>query len=92
MERFQDFARNVLTGGPAAGAAITVYLQGTLTLAAIFSDNLGTPTALANPTTAASLTGYFRFYAADGRYDVLVTPTGGGTPYTLADVLLDDPA
>ena len=71
---------------------VTVYVTGTVTLATLYSDNLGTP--LANPFTATA-NGYFEFYAANGRYDVM--NSGGSpqvipTPFTLGDILLYDPA
>jgi hypothetical protein len=88
MERFQDFARNTTTGAPASAAAITVKNAGTATLSTIYSDDGVTPKA--NPFTAAVTTGYFTFYAADGLYDITVTPAGVVPPpaYTLSGVLL----
>jgi hypothetical protein len=68
---------------------VTVYLTGTTTLATIYSDNSSTP--LANPFTASS-NGYWKFYAADGRYDVRFSGTGITSPFTTADILLCDPA
>lgn len=91
MERFQDVTTVLETGAPLPSATVAVYLAGTLTLAAIYSDNLGTPTPKANPMTSAPVTGYYHFYAADGRYDIVVSKTGA-TGYSWADVLLDDPA
>lgn len=58
-------------------ATITVYINGTLTPASIFSDQIGTPKA--NPFTV-DVNGYFFFYAADGRYTA--TMTGVGIPTT----------
>ncbi len=91
MERFQDFAIVVETGEPLPSATVAVYLAGTLSLASLFSDNLGTPTPLANPLTANPTTGYFGFYAADGRYDITISKAGA-TSYSWSDVLLNDPA
>lgn len=91
MEKFQAFSRLLTTGAPAALATVGVKDAGTDTFSAIFSDNLGSPTPKVNPFTADA-NGYFFFYAADGRYDVTITPTSGGSAYTLGDVLLDDPA
>ncbi len=68
-------------------STVSVYNSGTLTLSTIFSDNSSTPKA--NPFTSDS-TGYFFFYAANGRYDVTFS---GGTitaPFTLGDFLLQD--
>jgi len=56
------------------GCLVTVYQTGTLTLAPIYSDNVGT--AQSNPFQASSVDGYYYFYAANGRYDV---QTSGGT-------------
>jgi hypothetical protein len=56
---------------------VTVYLTGTTTIAAIFSDNLGPPTPLANPFTA-NVDGSWGFYASTAScYDVV---TSGGNP------------
>lgn len=93
MEKFQDFARVLSTGAPAPLASVSVKDHGTDTLSTLFSDDGVTP--MANPTTADS-SGYYRFYAANGRYDVDVTPAApefGATPpaYGLADILLYDP-
>lgn len=65
---------------------VTVYLTGTLTLATLFSDTLNTP--LSNPFTATSA-GYWFFYAANGRYDVVISGGGLSSPFTLGDVALD---
>src|SRR5215813_8809266 len=46
---------------------VTVYDAGTTNLATIASDYGGTPKA--NPFTASS-TGFWDFFAVDGRYDV----------------------
>lgn len=68
------------------GCTVTVYLTGTLTLATLFSDDAGTPQA--NPFTASSTTGYWFFYADDGRYDVRISGAGITTPFTFGDVSL----
>lgn len=68
---------------------VTVYLTGTTTIATIFSDNNNTP--LSNPFTADS-TGHWGWYAANGRYDVQLSGGGIGSPFTIADILLADPA
>lgn len=89
MQKFQSYTRILASGAPAPGATVTVYNAGTLVLATIYSDNLSTPKA--NPFTADS-NGYIFFYAADGRYDVVISGTGIATPYTWGDNLLDNPA
>jgi hypothetical protein len=70
-----------------AGCTVTVYVSGTLTLATIFADNISTP--LANPFTADA-TGFWFFYAANGRYDVSLTGGGIVSPITYSDILLQD--
>lgn len=72
------------------GATITVYAAGTTTLSTIYSDNLATPTAQANPFTANSTTGAWSFYASSGRYDVRFSGGGIASPFTLGDFLLFD--
>ena len=73
-------------GRPVPGASITVYNAGTSTPATIYLSNGGAATA--NPLTADS-TGMFYFYAADGRYDLLVSYAGATR--TIYDILLEDP-
>lgn len=58
------------------------------TLATIFSDNGVTPKA--NPTSTNQY-GYFEFYAADGRYSLVISGPGI-TTITVSDILLEDPA
>lgn len=91
MERYQNYARTNASGDPAPGSTITVYQAGTLVLASIYSDNIGTPQA--NPFTSATgyNAGYFYFYAADGTYDVRISGTGVTTPYTWGDIQLSSP-
>jgi hypothetical protein len=76
---------NVFVQGSFPNCTVTVYLNGTLTLATIYSDTSSTP--LANPFTASS-TGLWFFYAANGRYDVRFSNGGIPTPFTLADISL----
>jgi hypothetical protein len=74
---------------------VSVYVHGTTTLATIYSDNLTPATSLSNPFTA-NTDGSFILYAANGRYDVVIS-NGVLTnpllpaPKTTADVLLCDP-
>lgn len=74
------------TGRPISGASATVYLTGTQTLATIYSNN--GVTTQANPVTTDA-SGMFSFYAADGRYDIVVSYNT--TTKTVTDVLLEDP-
>lgn len=101
MQRAQGFVQNgnvtVLTGGQSSSnvmmgsfplATITVNITGG-GLATIFSDNINTP--LSNPFTSTS-TGFWEFYAANGRYDIQFSGGGLSAPVTFGDNLFDDPA
>lgn len=70
---------------PAAGATVTVRKQSDGTLATIYSDD--GVTVQANPITAGS-DGCFKFFAADGKYDVTVS--GSGIVTKTYPVLLED--
>lgn len=85
----QKYANAVadLTGAPVANASVQVNLQATGLPATIYSDN-GVTTA-ANPLTTDT-TGAFSFYAADGRYQLVISGTNIQT-VTMNDVLLVDP-
>ena len=102
MQKLQGFAQagdqQVTTAGQVSttvvqgsfpSCTVTVYLQGTMTLASIFSNN--TSTAKSNPFTADANGNWF-FYAANGRYDVAFSGTGITSPFTLSDFLLFDPS
>src|SRR5690349_1433453 len=89
--------QTVTTGGVASttkvqvsypSATVTVYNHGTATLSTIYSDSISTP--LANPFTATT-SGYFQFYAANGRYDIQFSGGGIVSPFTLLDIVLADP-
>jgi|SRR5579864_29565 len=79
---------------------ITVYNAGTVVLATLCSDNLAICTPLGNPFNSTS-TGYWFFYALNGRYDVHFDSVGVAgcpagpqcisTPFTHGDYLLCDP-
>lgn len=58
---------------------ITVYVNGTLTPATIYSDYSSTP--LANPFTADT-SGYWSFVVDSGRYDVKMSGSGFTSPVT----------
>lgn len=100
MQRAQGFAqqgsRLVWTAGLSSAnvvqeswpfATVGVYLTGTATLAFIYRDNLLPPTPLANPFTS-NQDGYWWFYAANGRYDVMLT--WEGLSWTISDLPLTD--
>lgn len=76
-----------------AGCTVTIYFSGTITPATIFSNNSGT--VLANPFTASASTGYWFFYADDGRYDAVISGTDNTVvppasfSFTYADILLN---
>jgi hypothetical protein len=72
---------------PVTGASVTVYNNGTVVKATIYSDNVST--AKSNPFTVTDINGAFSFYAADGRYDIVVHKSPY-KPVTIIDVLLDD--
>jgi len=74
-------------GKPLGAAVVLVRPTGGTSTSLIYSDIAGTGSK-ANPITADSL-GRFSFYAANGRYDLLVTATGIGTA-TVTDVSMED--
>jgi hypothetical protein len=76
-------------GNALANAQVYVYLAGTSTPAAIYSDNGITPILPTGQTTTNSI-GQLSFYAADGRYDLKAVKTGY-TDIWYRDVLFDDP-
>ena len=74
------------TGAPVANASVTVNVQGA-GLATIYSDNGVTVTT--NPLTTDT-NGAFSFYAADGRYQLVISGANIQTQ-TINDILLVDP-
>lgn len=86
MERAYGQAR-LDDGTVVDGAEVRVYEQGTLTQATIYDDDLSpNPTLKANPFFADT-NGQWFFYAANGRYDIVISL---GTPpfpvaYTIPD-------
>jgi hypothetical protein len=74
-------------GAPVANASVQVNLQSTGLPATIYSDNGVTVTA--NPLTTDT-NGAFSFYAADGRYQLVISGTNIQTT-TVSDILLVDP-
>lgn len=91
MERFSAYAVIPVSGAHAPGATVRVLDLGTDDLVVIYDDNLSPPTPKGNPFTSDALTGFFYFYAADGRYDVRLSGGGIPSPYTWGDRLLYDP-
>lgn len=77
---------------PIAGVSVTVYLRNADgsngALAALYSDN--GVTGKSNPLTTDQL-GSYSYYAADGRYNEVISGAGIDTR-TISDVLLEDPA
>lgn len=92
---------------PVAGSSVTVYLDGTLTLADLYEDLDGL-VPLANPFTADAVTGSYRFVAEVLAYDVVLgvpadPPTetapslpeirfNGTSPDRTATLVVDDPS
>lgn len=89
MERYQNVIIDT-TGNAIPSVTVTVYEQGTTTLASIYSTN-STGSAKANPFTSSS-DGGFTFYAPNGRYDIKLTKTGYTFGTDLYDILLLDPS
>lgn len=76
-----------LTGAPVGNASVQVNVQGG-GAATIYSDNGVTQTT--NPLTTDPVTGSFSFYAADGRYQLVISGANIQTQ-TVNDILLVDP-
>jgi hypothetical protein len=72
MQHYTDTLYDTF-GNAISGATVNVYVAGTTTPATIYSDNLGTGTT--NPLTTGS-DGSYDFYAANGRYDLVITHPG----------------
>lgn len=102
MQRAQGFAQqgaevvwtagvpsSTLVQGSYPFAVITVFVSGTTELAQIYSDNQQFPTPMANPFMA-NASGYWWFYAANGRYDVMIESPELDVPWTIGDILLND--
>jgi len=90
VQRSYSLTVTQATNAPLSEATVAIFDSGTLTLAAIFSDNAGV-TPQANPFTSAVDTGLFSFCAADGLYDITVSKTGSPT-YTISQVSLSTAA
>lgn len=89
MQRYWNYSRLApASADPAPAATFTVYEAGTLTLASIFADNNNPPTPASNPGTCDASSGYFYFYAPDGRYDIRLSGGGIASPFTWGDVFV----
>lgn len=77
--------------GSFPGCTVTVFLSDGVTLATLYSDNLSSPTPLANPFVANGTTGFWFFYAQNGAYRVQTSGGGIPTPLIVGDILLYDP-
>jgi hypothetical protein len=74
------------------GCTVSVFLTGTTTLASIFSNNLASPTPLANPFTASTTDGTISFYAPTAAiYDITISGAGLPSAYTWSAVTLPSP-
>lgn len=84
----QKYFNNVVdaNGTAIVGAVVNVTIGGLP--ATLYSDN--GITVQSQPVTTGAL-GYFSFYAADGRYNIIISGAGIQT-ITFADILLEDPA
>ncbi len=89
MMRAFGFTRILTTGAPAPLASVQVNDAVTDAPATLYTDE-DNDTLKSNPFTADA-NGYWFFYAANGRYDVTITPVDDtGDAYTLPDVQLYD--
>ena len=90
MQRYTNFIASTTATNSTltvlSNASCVVYIAGTLGAATLYSDNGVTP--LANPFVS-SATGRIDFYAANGRYDVVVSKVGF-LSVTISDIELDD--
>ncbi len=86
MQKYINSVSILTSGAAAPGASIQVLNYPALTVAIIYSDNVGTVTN--NPLTADNF-GNFGFYAANGRYQLTISGSTIVTQY-VADILLQD--
>jgi hypothetical protein len=88
MQHYTDTLYDTF-GNAISGATVNVYAAGTVTPSTIYSDNLGT--SATNPLTTGS-DGSFDFYAANGRYDLVIThPSHTFSSADTAGISLFDP-
>ena len=87
MEKYFDTVLGS-NGAIIKGGSVSIYPYGSTIIAPLFSDADGT-VSKANPLTTDSL-GYFEFYAANGRYSMLIA-ADGYVAKNVADVQQEDP-
>lgn len=88
MQAYQNVVQDLL-GTALASVTVSVFDHDTEDLSTIYSDDGVTP--LANPFTNDA-NGSYKFYAANGRYDVVLEKDGYSfVDEDTADILLDDP-
>src|SRR5258708_9005005 len=87
MQRYQDSVLQAPLSTPIVGASVQVNIFGG-GAATIYSDN--GITVAPNPTLTDA-NGRFAFYAADGRYTLVISKTSF-TTQTISDIILADPA
>ena len=83
MKKYSNFPIDT-EGNVQVSVTVTVKIAGSGTNATLFSDNVST--SKSNPFTSLG-TGEIAFYAANGRYDVIISTTPAVTD---SDVLLFD--
>lgn len=87
MEKYQDVILDH-EGNVVLDARVAVVNQGTAVASTIYSDNGITPKA--NPFNASAVDGSFSFYAANGRYDIIVLASASFSGKRIDDVILFD--
>ena len=87
MQKYQDTVAKP-NGDVLSGASVLVQSYPGAVTSTIYSDDGVTPAT--NPLTSDSQ-GNFSFYAADGRYQLVISGTGL-TTRTVTDILLEDPS
>ena len=90
MQPYRDTVLTMINGKltPVSGASVLVKEYPGLATATIYSDN--GVTAATNPLTTDAR-GAYTFFAADGRYQLVISGTGFDT-ITIPQILLEDPA